>query len=132
MKISSNDPRIDIALNSYPLVELPHGFTAQVISTIRKEYPRVRCRLQFLDFALPMFFSIFSLLLLGICAWGMNQLDPMWIEYLKLEIVYAMNAITPVIEYGVDLVTLFGIWMIMFCSLFTIYLIYRPRKILRI
>jgi hypothetical protein len=132
MKIENNDSRIDFAIDSYPLVELPDGFTAGVINTIRKEHPRIRFRLQFMDIALPMFLSLFSLLLLGICLWGMNQLDPLWIEYLKLEIAHALKVMTPMVEYRVNLVTLFSMMIIMFGSLITVWVINRPRKILRI
>lgn len=132
MRKENNDSRIDFAIDSYPLVELPDGFTSRLINTIRNDYPRIRFRLQFIDFALPMFLSLFSILLLGICLWGLNQLDPMWIEYLKLEIDYALKVIMPMVEYRVSLVTLFSMGMILIGSLFTVWIINRPRKVLRI
>jgi len=132
MRKENNDSRIDFAIDLYPLVELPDGFTSRVINTIRNDYPRIRFRLQFIDFTLPIFLSLFSILLLGICLWGLNQLDPMWIEYLKLEIDYALKVITPMVEYRVSLVTLFSMGMILIGSLLTVWIINRPRKVLRI
>lgn len=132
MKISNNDPRIDIAINSYPMVDLPDGFTAKVMNTIRKEHPRFRFRLQFIDLALPMFLSLFSLTLLGVCAWGMNQLEPLWLEYLKLEITYSLRGLMLAIGFEDNFIILFSMMILLVGSLAVVWLINRPQKILRI
>jgi hypothetical protein len=132
MRIKNNDPRIDTAIESYPLVELPDGFATRIITTIREEHPRIRFRLQFIDLVLPMFMSLFSLILLGICSWGMIQLDPLQLEYFKLEISHFLRIMTPEIGFEVDLIILFIMMALLVGSLLIVWLIYRPRKILRI
>lgn len=132
MRINNNDPRIDAAINSYPLVELPEGFSTRVINSIRRGYPQVRFRLQFIDLALPLFLSLFSLTVLSVGIWGMNQLDLLRFEYLKLEITHFLKMITPAIGFEVNLVILFTLAILLVGSLFTVWLINRPRKMLRI
>ena len=132
MKIDNNDPRIDIAIKSYSLTELPDGFTARVMNTIREEHPQVRFHLQFIDLAIPVFVSLFSLVLLGVCVWGTSQLDSLRLECLKLETDHFLRVMTHTIGFEANLVILFSMMIILFGSLLVVWLINRPRKMLRI
>jgi hypothetical protein len=132
MRIKNSDPRIDTAIKSYKLVELPDGFTDKVMKSIRQEYPHYRFHLQFIDVAIPLFLSLFFLIFLGVCVWGMNLLDPLWLEYLRLEIEHIGKVIITAIRFEGNVLVIFIFLTLLVGSFTLIWLIYRPRKILRI
>ncbi|MCP4360875.1 MAG: hypothetical protein GY796_22940 [Chloroflexi bacterium] len=62
------DTMIEEALNQAPLEPLPSGFVNQVMAQVQAASPTAappRFRLDFLDWALPLFGSLFALLVLG-------------------------------------------------------------------
>jgi hypothetical protein len=63
------DAAVEAALYTYPLIPTPPGFTARVMAEVWR--PRPSFRLEFIDFALPAFFALFSA---GILAVGMYVL----------------------------------------------------------
>ena len=132
MKIKNNDPRIDSAIKSHPIVDLPHGFTDRTITAIREEYPQIRFRLQFIDLALPMFLSLFSMIFLAVCVWGMNRLDHLWLEHLRLEVAHLVKLTIQGTGFEPNLLVLFSLMILMVCSLTMVWLINRPQKILRV
>ena len=74
-----DDPRIDSAVDSYPLVSLPPGF---VKKTMRRLPPRPS--ISFLDAALPLFLVTFlGAGLLSICL-TLKLLDPLQLASLHL------------------------------------------------
>jgi hypothetical protein len=70
------DPRIDAALDSYPVVPLPSGFVRRTMAQVTPT--KVRFRLDFLDLVIPAFFTIFALLALAMLLWTLNHLNPFW------------------------------------------------------
>jgi hypothetical protein len=107
-----DDPRLDEALDSIPLVALPEGFTGRVLARI--EHPQVRFRLTFLDLALPTFFSMFAAIILGAAVWIYTTLDPLWLprfilflQLTWLEIKTIPNI--PMVGFGFTLFLGFGI-----------------------
>lgn len=89
MRPNMNDPRLDKALHSMPLVALPEGFTRWVM--VKIERPQVRFRLTFLDLALPGFFTLFAALIADAAVWIYSTLDPLWLPrfilYLQLTLL---------------------------------------------
>jgi hypothetical protein len=60
---------IEETLNHYPLEPLPEHFVDQVMTRIRVlalEPAQVRFRLDFLDWAIPLFSAFFALILIGL------------------------------------------------------------------
>jgi hypothetical protein len=77
------DPRIDAALDTYPMASLPPGFTSRVMSHIQA--PRPAFRLTYLDFALPVFVALFASSILGAALWGILLFDPLlWARLQKI------------------------------------------------
>jgi len=76
-----DDPRIDAAIDSYPITPLPHGF---IHRTMRKINPvPVQFQLHFLDLAIPAFFITFLGTLAAVALWTFSTINPIW--FLRLE-----------------------------------------------
>jgi hypothetical protein len=80
--MDAHDALIDEALASYPLAPLPAGFTRRVRAEIARH--EAGFHLDFLDFALPAFFGMFSLISLFVLVFILNGLDPLWFVRLQL------------------------------------------------
>lgn len=124
-----NDPRIDEAINSIPLVELPTGFIARTMERIANQRKSIRFRFHFIDIALPAFFSIFLLVLLGVGLWGYNQINPRWFKYLQFEIAHYLKLIPSLKWYPSEGIILLALSLFLFGSLMVIWVASRPRQI---
>ena len=81
------DSIIDAALDSYPLDPVPSGFTRQVMSQIvTRPAP---FRLDFLDLALPVFFTFFFMAISGVAVFVYLDLN----SWLKIEIQANIQAL---------------------------------------
>jgi hypothetical protein len=77
---------IDAALDALPLYPAPPGLKPRVMVQVRQHQvasrqaaqAQVRYRLDFLDFALPVFFAIFGMLGLSALLVVVSLLDPLW------------------------------------------------------
>jgi hypothetical protein len=89
--MNENDPLIDAALDSYPLAPLPPRFIGRTMAGIQAG-SRLRFRLDFLDLALPVFFGIFGVTIIGLALWLVNALNPLWLLELQIRAEwYAQN-----------------------------------------
>lgn len=96
MKNEFNDPRIDDALTSYPVAQLPEDFIANTIAQIE---PRTNenywSRLRFVDIAVPVFFALF----IGgttYFVWNLSQNpNSLWLLHLKTELALLAGAVPP-------------------------------------
>ena len=129
MKPEINDPRIDAAIDSYPLVELPKGFTARTLSKIGKQRKYIPFRLHFIDLALPVFTSLFILLVIGVGWWIVRQFDPHWVNYLNLEINYALKGILRSTWWMDEVVIQISSFSVMLGAMIVIWVANRPRKV---
>lgn len=64
--MNEQDPLLDSALDSYPMVPLPAGF---IQSTMRSIRPLPHFQLQFLDYALPSLIATLMLVGIGLFLW---------------------------------------------------------------
>ena len=86
------DPRIDAALESYPLAPLPPGFVRRTIDTLMNQSmsqiapAQVRFQLEFTDIAIPSFLALFLLAIAGITLFTLNFLDPLWLPRLQVRL----------------------------------------------
>lgn len=71
------DPRIDAALDSYPVFPLPEDFVHRTMAQVTPTM--VRFRLDFLDLVIPAFIAIFALLAFAMLIWTLNHLNPFWV-----------------------------------------------------
>jgi hypothetical protein len=131
MSTEINDPRIDIAIKSYPLAEVPDDFTIRTMALIREKHPQIRFRLQFIDLAVPLFSSLFLLLIFGVGAWGLDQFDSHRLDYLVREITYFSKILPSVTLYGVDIILLASLIFFLITSLLAIWFVSSPRKMPR-
>jgi hypothetical protein len=82
---------IDAALDALPLYPAPPGLSRRVMAQVRvqvRQQPvetrqaaqtQISYRLDFLDFALPVFFAIFGMLGLSALLVVLSLLDPLWL-----------------------------------------------------
>ena len=80
--MDESDALINAAIESYPLAQLPEGFTRRLMKRIHP--PRPRFRLSALDFLLPGFLGIFGLGSVAAVLLTLPLLDPLWVPRLKL------------------------------------------------
>jgi hypothetical protein len=83
MKKKMDDPRIDTAIKTYPVVNLPPGFVQRTMQRINIE---VRFQWQFIDIVLPVFFFLFALSIFVILAWLLQMINPLWLPQAELQI----------------------------------------------
>lgn len=97
MKNNINDPRIDAALNSYPTVETPNSLVSGSLKIIRMEEIKkaARPRWGFVHYAVAIFLTIFSFSVISITPWTINQIDPLLIDQIRLEISFYMLYLNP-------------------------------------
>ena len=114
-----DDPRIDVSLESYPIVPLPGGFKRRVMVNI--EAQRLTIRLSFLDLVLPAFFTFFLAVFVATSAWVYTILDPLWmprlIWYLQFTWLQVKSVLyLPVIGMGVFVLfgSLLGLLLLVF------------------
>ncbi len=125
-----DDPRIDEAINSFPLAELPKGFISRTMERIANQRASISFRLNFIDIALPAFFSTFLLVLIGGGLWGYNQIDPRWFQYVQLEIVHYFESIpSSSVGYQTESIILLALVFFLFSALMVIWVISRPPQI---
>jgi len=140
------DPRLDAALDSFPVVPLPPRFVEHTLLRIAAEAPapaavgaparwavtpdrllapqpappRPRFRLQFLDIALPAFFTGLTGLALTIGVSSLNRTHPLWAASLNLDARAAWQAAQLALPSAPSLVALasglaltlaFGLWV---------------------
>jgi hypothetical protein len=77
------DAAVEAALDAYPLVPTPRGFTAWVMAEVRQ--PRLIFRLEFIDLALPTFFAFFSAGILAVTLYILLGLDRLTRLQLELQ-----------------------------------------------
>jgi len=67
---TQNDELIENALRTYPLADVPHGFSKSVLEKIKPQrpYAALKFRLTWLDYALGLFMS--SLPAIGFVSWA--------------------------------------------------------------
>ncbi len=102
-EFTTQDARIDQAINKFPMETLPPGFTDRVMTQISSS-PQVapKFRLHFIDYALPVFGALFGIILTGLVAWltGTIQIDG----------IPAADIATPIMTY---LSTLSPSWIVL-------------------
>jgi hypothetical protein len=84
--LAAKDLVIDAALDALPVYPAPPGLKHRVMIQVRQlqveskqaAQAQIRYRLDFLDFALPVFFAIFGMLALSALLVVLSQLDPLW------------------------------------------------------
>jgi hypothetical protein len=111
---------------------VPDDFTIRTMALIRESRPQIRFRLQFIDLAVPLFSSLFLLLIFGVGVWGINQFDSHWLDYLIREITYFSKILPSVTWYGVDVIPFVGLFFILIASLLVVWFMGSPRKIPRV
>ena len=104
---------IDAALDALPLYPAPPGLKRGVMIQVRRlqvesrqaAQTQIRYRLDFLDFALPVFFAIFGMLGLSALLVVLSLLDPLW----QLRLQASLQALVwrlPVTPHGLLLLFL--------------------------
>lgn len=68
---------LDAALDSFPLAPVPSGLVRRALARITPR-PVVRFRLEFLDFAVPLFLVTFVILTVWAAFWTLNYVSPYW------------------------------------------------------
>ena len=126
-----DDPRIDEAINSIPLAELPEGFVPRTMDRIANQRKSIRFRFNFIDIALPAFFSIFLLVLLGVGQWVYNQINPRWLQYMQLEVAHYFKLVpsSSSLGYQAEGIILLALVFFLFSALMLIWVVSRPRQI---
>lgn len=76
------DPRIEAALESYPITPLPRGFVRRTMAQIEPSSPSFR--LDFLDVAIPLFLALFILTMGVIAMLILRTADPLWVLEIQL------------------------------------------------
>ena len=97
--IPEADPRLDRALDTYPLAPLPAGFVRRTVQRLPAHGPRFR--LDFLDVVLPVFLSVFIFSLGFAGLWLGRLLPPHWLQNLQVEMAWLISYTAP--RYGVYL-----------------------------
>ena len=81
------DSIIDSAIKAYPQRPLPPHFVSQVMVQLKPQ-PPARFRLHFLDIVLPIFITLFVVILLFVSAWLTGQLTVTWFPQIDLAISF--------------------------------------------
>jgi hypothetical protein len=85
--LAAKERVIDAALDALPVYPAPPGLKQRVMVQVRQlevesrqaARTQVRYQLDFLDFALPVFFAIFGMLVLSALLASISLLDPSWL-----------------------------------------------------
>jgi hypothetical protein len=77
------DAAVEGALDTFPLIPTPPGFTARVMAEVWQ--PRPSFRLEFTDFTLPAFFALFSAGILAVGLYFLSGLDRLTRLQLELQ-----------------------------------------------
>ncbi len=97
-EFTPQDTLIDRAINDFPLEALPPGFTGRMMSQISTN-PQIapQFRLQFIDYALPVFGTLFALILTGLVAWlsGAVQIEGIPPAEITTPIMTYLSALSP-------------------------------------
>jgi hypothetical protein len=80
--MDDTDRQIDLALHTYPLAPLPHGFTRRLMQHIEQRQPVFRLTL--LDILLPGFLGLFGMGTVAAVLLTVPLLDPLWLPRLRL------------------------------------------------
>jgi hypothetical protein len=131
MRQDMDDPRIDSAINTYPMVELPEGFIAETMTRVENHRTSIRFRLHFIDLAMPVFLAVFLLVLIGIGMWGAEQIDPLWLRNMQLEIASLKIVVSPSISVIAQLTVVTSGFFLLIGSLMVIWVVSRPRSNVR-
>jgi len=124
-----DNSRIDDAIKSIPLAELPEGFVPRTMERIAIQRKSIRFRVQFIDIALPAFFSIFLLVLLGVIRWGYDQIDPRWFQYVHLELAHYLKSTSSWTRVQAEGIILLALAFFLFGPLMVIWVMSRPSQI---
>jgi hypothetical protein len=124
-----NDPRMDAALDSYPLTPLPPDFIKRTMGRV-KAAPRFR--LHFVDLALPVFFSLFTLLVAVFVLWGFSTIDPLWVEQVKLTLKFIQLNTSPIFLWVGAGFSILGVMVTGLLAFSLLLLSYRPRSVSRV
>lgn len=119
-----NDSRIDEALESYPLVALPDNFMASTMAQIEpRETSAKKMRLQFVDYAVPLFFTSFAIgviyLLQELVQWDNGY----WLLQLETEWVIWTQTLAPFVNSVNMMPVMIGGVMLGFLGLIS-YIVY--------
>jgi hypothetical protein len=125
-----DDRKIDAAIESFPLEDLPKGFvkrTMKRLSLTPETMPDFRLR--FIDFAIPVFFAGFLLAVVAFGSWAFSLIDPLWFDDLGLELAYLRLTFSPqirlVIQGGVVVILVIVTLIIGFAFQYFV----RPKKV---
>jgi hypothetical protein len=114
---------LEDALQSYPVITAPAGFSNSVMNSVRSSEPKLRFRLTWIDYAL----TLFATSMIGL-ALTLLQLVPMkWIMQVRFKAFILWERS---IHFQFTPILLGGCFLILIAVSFAIFLFRRPRVII--
>lgn len=98
MNDSIHDPRIDAAIESVPLADIPPDLVANAVRQAKPHAPapKFSFSISFLDVSIGAFLATFFTTLLIAVRWLFSTIDPLYVQRLHLELSWLFLRLTPV------------------------------------